>query len=69
MNKHFASEMRKSLSQVASKLFLVITMPNADTMGSVFRREIEELRKEFSSQVVCVENFGKENYFSKNNSF
>jgi GDP/UDP-N,N'-diacetylbacillosamine 2-epimerase (hydrolysing) len=64
MNQHFASEMRKALSQVASKLFLVITMPNADTMGSVFRMEIEQLKNEFSSQVICVENFGKENYFS-----
>lgn len=64
MNQHFASEMRKALSQIASKLFLVITMPNADTMGSVFRMEIERLKKEFPEQVLCIENFGKENYFS-----
>lgn len=64
MNQHFASEMRKALSQVASKLYLVITMPNADTMGSVFRMEIERLKNEFSTQVRCIENFGKENYFS-----
>jgi GDP/UDP-N,N'-diacetylbacillosamine 2-epimerase (hydrolysing) len=64
MNQHFAKEMRKALSQVASKLFLVITMPNADTMGSVFRMEIEQLKNEFSSQVLCIENFGKENYFN-----
>lgn len=64
MNQHFASEMRKALSRIASKLFLVITMPNADTMGSVFRMEIEQLKNEFSTQVICIENFGKENYFS-----
>ena len=64
MNQHFASEMRKALSRVASKLLLVITMPNADTMGSVFRMEIEQLKNEFSTQVMCIENFGKENYFS-----
>lgn len=64
MNQIFASEMRKALSQVAAKLFLVITMPNADTMGSVFRMEIEQLKNEFSTQVICIENFGKENYFS-----
>lgn len=64
MNQHFASETRKALSQVASKLYLVITMPNADTMGSVFRMEIEQLKNEFSTQVLCIENFGKENYFS-----
>jgi len=64
MNQIFASEMRKALSQVASKLFLVITMPNADTMGFVFRMEIEQLINEFPTQVMCIENFGKENYFS-----
>jgi GDP/UDP-N,N'-diacetylbacillosamine 2-epimerase (hydrolysing) len=64
MNQHFASEMRKALSHVTSKLYLVITMPNADTMGSVFRMEIEQLKNEFPAQVVCIENFGKENYFS-----
>jgi len=64
MNQHFASEMSKTLSQVASKLYLVITMPNADTMGSVFRMEIEQFKNEFSTQVMCIENFGKENYFS-----
>lgn len=64
MNQYFASEMRKTLSQITSKLYLVITMPNADTMGSVFRLEIEQLKNEFPAQVVCIENFGKENYFS-----
>jgi GDP/UDP-N,N'-diacetylbacillosamine 2-epimerase (hydrolysing) len=64
MNQHFASEIRKALSQVVSKLFLVITMPNADTMGSVFRMEIEQLKNEFSNHVLCIENFGKKNYFS-----
>jgi GDP/UDP-N,N'-diacetylbacillosamine 2-epimerase (hydrolysing) len=64
MNQIFAIEMRKALARLASKLFLVITMPNADTMGSVFRMEIEQLKNEFSTQVMCIENFGKENYFS-----
>lgn len=64
MNEQFAKEMRTALSQVASKLFLVITMPNADTMGSVYRKEIELLKKEFPEQVLCIENFGKDNYFS-----
>jgi GDP/UDP-N,N'-diacetylbacillosamine 2-epimerase (hydrolysing) len=64
MNKQFAVEMRKALSQLTSKLFLVITMPNADTMGSIFRREIAKLKEEFLDHVLCIENFGKENYFN-----
>jgi GDP/UDP-N,N'-diacetylbacillosamine 2-epimerase (hydrolysing) len=63
-NKLTAVEMRNALAQLSNKLFLVITMPNADTMGSIFRKEIELLKKEFSERVLCIENFGKENYFS-----
>jgi len=64
VNKTFAVQMRKALAQIATKLVLIITMPNADTMGSVFREEIEKLKNEFSDQVLCIENFGKENYFT-----
>jgi GDP/UDP-N,N'-diacetylbacillosamine 2-epimerase (hydrolysing) len=64
VNKAFAVEMRIALAQIATKLFLIVTMPNADTMGSVFRSEIKRLKNEFPNQVLCIENFGKENYFN-----
>ena len=63
-NKVAAAEMRNALAHLSKKLFLVITMPNADTMGSIYRNEIEQLKQEFPKQVLCVENFGKKNYFS-----
>jgi GDP/UDP-N,N'-diacetylbacillosamine 2-epimerase (hydrolysing) len=63
-NKVAAVEMRAALAQLTEKLFLVITMPNADAMGSVFRKEIDLLKNEFPQQVLCIENFGKENYFN-----
>ena len=62
-NKVAAIEMRNALAQLSKKLFLVITMPNADTMGTIYRNEIEQLKQEFPKQVLCIENFGK-NYFS-----
>ncbi|MCE4217574.1 UDP-N-acetylglucosamine 2-epimerase (hydrolyzing) [Pseudarcicella sp. GAP-15] len=64
LNKEYALEMRLALAQIAKKLFLVITMPNADTMGSVYRSEIEKLKNESPDRVLCIENFGRENYFS-----
>jgi GDP/UDP-N,N'-diacetylbacillosamine 2-epimerase (hydrolysing) len=64
LNKEYALEMRLALAQIAKKLFLVITMPNADTMGSVYRLEIEKLKNESPDRVLCVESFGKENYFT-----
>lgn len=63
-NKVAVVEMRNALAQLTKKLFLVITMPNADTMGFVYRKELELLKNQFPEQVLCVENFGKENYFS-----
>jgi GDP/UDP-N,N'-diacetylbacillosamine 2-epimerase (hydrolysing) len=64
LNILFAREMRKGLCKIIEKLNLVITMPNADTMGSIFRIEILKLKSEYPNQVFCIENFGKENYFS-----
>lgn len=63
-NETFALEMKKALSKISLKLFLVISMPNADTMGSVFRDQINQLKSECPGKVVIIENFGKENYFS-----
>jgi GDP/UDP-N,N'-diacetylbacillosamine 2-epimerase (hydrolysing) len=56
--------MRKSLEELTNNMFLIITMPNADTMGSIYRSEIDVLKKKFPNRVLCVENFGKENYFT-----
>jgi len=64
LNKEYALEMRLALDQIAKKLFLVITMPNADTLGSVYRKEIVKLKEENPDRTLCVENFGKENYFN-----
>ena len=63
-NKRYALEMRKALNIISKELNVVITMPNADTLGSVYRKEIHNLKSENQSQVFLVENFGKLNYFS-----
>lgn len=59
-----ALEMKKALTKIKEKLFLVITMPNADTLGSIFREAILELKDQFPNRIACIENFGHENYFS-----
>jgi GDP/UDP-N,N'-diacetylbacillosamine 2-epimerase (hydrolysing) len=64
LNQSHAFEMRLALEKLTRSLFLVITMPNADTFGSIFRKQLEQLKKEFSDKVVIIENFGRENYFS-----
>lgn len=63
-NVHYANEMKLALTAIAKELFLVITMPNADTLGTTYRQQLENLKKENPSQVLLIENFGKYNYFS-----
>ncbi|SMO61133.1 UDP-N-acetylglucosamine 2-epimerase [Solitalea koreensis] len=42
---------------------VVITMPNADTMGNTMRKEYEAFAAT-KSNVICIENFGTKGYFS-----
>ena len=63
-NHNYAKEMKKALEIISDQINLVITMPNADTMGTVYRDQLILLAMEKKEKVVLVENFGKENYFS-----
>jgi GDP/UDP-N,N'-diacetylbacillosamine 2-epimerase (hydrolysing) len=63
-NRTYAMHMRNALAQLSEKLNIVVTMPNADTLGSVYREQLHELKKEHPDQILLVENFGKVNYFS-----
>lgn len=64
LNIEYAQEMKTALKLLAENFFLVITMPNADTNGSLFRKAIERLKSEIPNKMVSVENFGKINYFN-----
>lgn len=63
-NREYALEMKSALSEISKDFFLVITMPNADTNGKIFRNAIEDLNYEIPEHILCVENFGKTNYFN-----
>ncbi len=63
-NYKYALEMKKALEKIANKLTIVITMPNADTLGSIYRDELIQLKKNNPNKIILIENFGKKNYFS-----
>jgi GDP/UDP-N,N'-diacetylbacillosamine 2-epimerase (hydrolysing) len=63
-NVGYANEMKTALSAISESINLVITMPNADTLGNEYREKLEALRAEFPQRVLLIENFGKDNYFS-----
>lgn len=63
-NFQYAKEMEKALKEISKNSFVIITMPNADTQGSIYREAIEKLKLEVSNRILLIENFGKINYFS-----
>ena len=63
-NYLFAAEMKKALEQLSKDLYLVISMPNADTLGSIFREEMIKLKSNYPKRISLIENFGKINYFT-----
>lgn len=63
-NASYAIEMKEGLAKLVKDLDIVITMPNADTQGTVYRDAIFEFKKEHPENITLIENFGKENYFT-----
>lgn len=63
-NNEYLHETVKALEALAGPYQLVITMPNADTQGSVFREGFQQLKTRFPDRVMLIENFGTQGYFS-----
>jgi len=63
-NLVFAKEMKDALTILCNKINVIITMPNADTLGSIYRKELNKLKVSNPKKVLLVENFGKVNYFN-----
>ncbi|MDO8269086.1 MAG: UDP-N-acetylglucosamine 2-epimerase [Candidatus Levybacteria bacterium] len=54
----------QALEEICKEINLVISMPNADTLGSLFRNAWDRLRSLHPKRVFLIEHFGKLNYFS-----
>lgn len=63
-NGYFAEEMKNALLKLSEKINIVVTMPNADTLGSVYRSALLDLERTISEKIRLIENFGKINYFN-----
>lgn len=64
MNESFCLESITALEKLKEEYQLIITMPNADTSGSVFRNAFENLHIQDQVNVKLIENFGTQSYFS-----
>ena len=63
-NKEYCEVIYKTLEEISQNNYIVITMANADTMGSLFRETSKKLKEKNPNKFALVESFGKENYFS-----
>jgi GDP/UDP-N,N'-diacetylbacillosamine 2-epimerase (hydrolysing) len=64
LNHKYVVEMSNAIKKLAQKYIFVFSMPNADTLGTLYRDEIKKLRDLYPKRIVCVENFGKRDYFT-----
>ncbi len=62
-NKVYCYEITKSLEVLSEQFQIVITMPNADTSGLIFRESFSKIAMEKSS-IKIIENFGTQSYFT-----
>lgn len=63
-NLLYVKEMKNALTSLSEKINIIITMPNADTLGSLYRNELKDLKIKNPGTVFLIENFGKINYFN-----
>ncbi len=67
-NTGFCKILLFTLSKICANFHIVITLANADTMGSLYRDVAKQLKINHPENISVVTSFGKENYFSAMNS-
>lgn len=63
-NGWYGKELAEALEELSSYFQVIITMPNADTMGSLIRTEMQSLARTNSNRVFVFENLGTIGYLS-----
>jgi len=63
-NEEYAYELSAALEELSVDLQVILTMPNADTMGNVIRKEMELLAQHNSERIFAFENLGTIGYLS-----
>ena len=64
LNENHAGELSQSLRVLSEEYQLLITLPNNDTLGSVYRRTFNDLKQELGAKVNIVESLGSQSYFT-----
>ena len=64
VNFSHAEVMKDCLEELLRKFQLIITMPNADTQGSIYRACFQSIANKIGARVKLIENFGTQSYFT-----
>ena len=67
-NENFCKIIYETLEVVCRDLHVIITLANADTMGSLYRDISRVLKRDNPKNISLIDNFGKENYFAAMNA-
>lgn len=63
-NEQYASESLKAFKTLINDFQLIVTLPNADTSGTIYRKMFQILKNDHPEKVFLIENFGTQSYFS-----
>jgi GDP/UDP-N,N'-diacetylbacillosamine 2-epimerase (hydrolysing) len=63
-NNEFIEELKLTIPELLTAHQLVVTLPNADTFGSLFRVFFDEVKQLYPEKVYLIENFGIQSYFA-----
>lgn len=63
-NKYNVQVVQAALEKLAEDYQLIITMPNSDTLSSLYRICFQSFATKYPENVKLVENFGTQSYFS-----
>jgi GDP/UDP-N,N'-diacetylbacillosamine 2-epimerase (hydrolysing) len=63
-NEFYLQEVLAAITELRNDYQLVITMPNVDTQGMIYREGFIKLGAKYPDKVKLIENFGTQSYFT-----
>lgn len=63
-NDLYAQIIFDTLKEISKNINIIITLPNADASGDLYRNLMIKLSKIYPDKISIIENFGRENYFA-----
>jgi GDP/UDP-N,N'-diacetylbacillosamine 2-epimerase (hydrolysing) len=63
-NEYYSNQVYGALKIIGLNRQLIITMPNADTSGTIYRDMFKKLKLELDKNIILIENFGTQSYFT-----